>query len=174
MAAPDTNLEDALFPSGIEFDQSDRSLIFEQYRMLVETSERLVARRQTVNAFFLSVHTLLLSAIGFNFQPAFSGSGWTGPLAAVVGLCIAGMLVAYTWRRMVSSFRQLNAGKFAVIEQLERHLPAAMFKAEWVALGEGRDKRKYVPFTRTEERLTVGFGVAYLALVAASVVFALR
>lgn len=140
--------------------------------MLVETSERLVARRQTVNAFFLSVNTLLLSAIGFNFQPAFSSSGWTGPLVAVIGLCIAGMLVAYTWRRMVSSFRQLNAGKFAVIEQLERHLPAAMFKAEWKALGEGRDKRKYVPFTATEGRLTVGFGLAYLALVVAAVIFA--
>ena len=83
------------------------------------------------------------------------------------------MLVAYTWRRMVSSFRQLNAGKFAVIEQLERYLPAAMFRAEWTALGEGRDKRKYVPFTATEGRLTVGFGLAYLALVAAGIIFAL-
>ena len=141
--------------------------------MLVETSERLVARRQTVNAFFLSVHTLLLSAIGFNFQAAFSSSGWTGPLVALIGLCVAGMLVAYTWRRMVSSFKQLNAGKFAVIEQLERHLPAAMFRAEWVALGEGRDRRKYVPFTATEGRLTVGFGIAYFALVVAGIVFAL-
>ena len=83
------------------------------------------------------------------------------------------MLVAYTWRRMVSSFKQLNAGKFAVIEQLERHLPAAMFRAEWVALGEGRDRRKYVPFTETEGRLTVGFGIAYFALVVAGIVFAL-
>ena len=141
--------------------------------MLVETSERLVARRQTVNAFFLSVHTLLVSAIGFNFQSAFSSSGWTGPLMAVIGLCLAGMLVAYTWRRMVSSFRQLNAGKFAVIEQLERHLPAAIFTAEWVALGEGGDRRKYVPFTATEGWLTVGFGVAYFALVAAGIIFAL-
>ena len=139
----------------------------------METSERLVARRQTVNAFFLSVHTVLVSAIGFNFQTAFGSTGWTGPLAAVIGLCIAGILVAYTWRRMVSSFRQLNTGKFAVIEQLESHLPAAMFKAEWTALGEGRDKRKYVPFTRTEERLTVGFGAAYFALAAVGVVFAL-
>lgn len=172
MSAPQTSLENTLFPSRAEFDGDAQRLLFEQYRILVETSERLVARRQTVNAFFLSVHTLLLSAIGFNFQQAFSSAGWTGPLAAVIGLCVAGMLVAYTWRRMVSSFRQLNAGKFAVIECLEQHLPAAMFTAEWAALGNGRDKRKYVPFTVTEGRLTVGFGLAYFALVVGSVVFA--
>ena len=77
-SAGETDLESALFPSGTDFDESDRRLLFEQYRMFVETSERLVARRQTVNAFFLSINTLLLSAIGFIFQPAFGGDGWTG------------------------------------------------------------------------------------------------
>ena len=168
----ETDLESALFPSGTDFDESDRRLLFEQYRMFVETSERLVARRQTVNAFFLSINTLLLSAIGFIFQPAFDGDGWTGHLATLLGLCFAGILAAYAWRRMVASFRQLNAGKFAVIHRLERLLPAALFGAEWAALGAGADKKRYVPFTATEGRLTIGFGAAYLALAAAGAFFA--
>ena len=166
------DLESTLFPSGTDFDESSRRLLFEQYRMFVETSERLVARRQTVNAFFLSVNTLLLSAIGFIFQPAFGADGWSGSLAALLGLCAAGILAAYAWRRMVASFRQLNAGKFAVIDQLERHLPAALFRAEWAALGAGTDKKRYVPFTTTEGRLTIGFGAAYLALATAGALFA--
>ena len=77
----------------------------------------------------------------------------------------AGVIVSVTWNRMVSSFRQLNAGKFRVIHELEKHLPAALFKAEWAALGEGRDRKLYAPFTKSEGWLARAFGFIYVAAV---------
>ena len=51
----------------------------------------------------------------------------------------------------MSSFRQLSRGKFEVIHALERHLPARLFTAEWIALGRGVDPQRYRPFIKTEE-----------------------
>ena len=50
----------------------------EQYRLFVDTSERLVARRQVVNTFFLSVNTLALPALGLVAREV-----QTSPLAAI-------------------------------------------------------------------------------------------
>ena len=60
---------------------------------------------------------------------------------------------------MILSFGQLNHGKFEIIQALERKLPARIFTAEWVVLGEGKDPSKYKPFTQTEQRIPWIFGV---------------
>jgi hypothetical protein len=62
------------------------------------------------------------------------------PFGAVIALC-------YVWWRVVYSYRQLNSGKFAVIHEMERVMPMALFKGEWVAMGEGKDHKKYLPLT---------------------------
>jgi hypothetical protein len=159
-----SGLESVLFPSGI--DEQNRSALLEQYKLLVQTSETLVGRRQTVNTFFLSINSLLLAAIGL-----FAKEGIPGPLTGfgVLALGIAGLVLCVAWRRLVHSYRQLNAGKFEVIHLLEKHLPASVFKAEWEALGAGRDKGKYQPFTRTEAAIPWVFGILYVVAVAGSV-----
>ena len=60
-----TNLADILFPSGrVPEKSSANSTLLAQYKLFMETSERLVERRQKMNAFFLSVNALLVSAMG--------------------------------------------------------------------------------------------------------------
>ena len=49
----DKDLDEIIFGSP-RSDQPNVELLMEQYKLLVETSERLVARRQVVNTFFLS------------------------------------------------------------------------------------------------------------------------
>lgn len=141
-----TGLEDSLFPGGTPEDDAARRALLEQYRLFVETSERVVARRQTANTFFLSINSLLLVAVGILLREA------TGVVVVALGsgLVAAGIVACVAWRRMVTSFRQLNAAKFDIIHLLEEHLPAAMFKAEWDALGSGKKKSRYRPFTGTE------------------------
>ena len=60
------------------------------------------------------------------------------------------MILCYAWSQMILSFRQLNRGKFDIINALEDKLPARTFTAEWEALGRGEDPSKYKPFTKTE------------------------
>ena len=141
-----TGLADSLFPGGPPADDAERRGLLEQYRLFVETSERVVARRQTANTFFLSINSLLLAAVGILLREASGGA-----VAALgAGLGAAGIVACVAWRHMVTSFRQLNAAKFEIIHLLEEHLPAAMFKAEWDALGSGKEKSRYRPFTGTE------------------------
>lgn len=147
-----------LFPKGTAFTEPDLQRLLEQYKLLVQTSESVVLRRQGVNTFFLTINTLLLSGIGL-----LAKQGLQGQFGAIgmMGISITGVILCSAWTRLVRSHRQLNAGKFAIINTIEKHLPASMFEAEWVALGEGKDDRKYQPFTKTEEATPVVFGVIY-------------
>ena len=152
------SLVSALFPSGTDFTSEGRSHLLEQYKLLVETSESLVSRRQAVNTFFLTLNSFLLSGIGLFVKDGLRGRvGGIGLLS----LSISGLILCVAWTRLVRSYRQLNSGKFAIINRIEQHLPAAMFQAEWQSLAEGKDNKKYRPFTKTEERIPVVFGILY-------------
>lgn len=128
-------------------NEDEVSVLFEQYELIVGTSEALVSRRQQVNTFFLSVNSLILAAIGLLIREN-AANNIAGPVFAVLG--VSGMILCFAWWRMILSFRQLNRGKFDVILALERRLPARIFAAEWDALGRGEDPSKYKPFTKTE------------------------
>lgn len=160
----DEDLCRIVFPSGSFSDQPHVDVLMEQYKLFVETSERLVARRQVVNTFFLSANALALSALGLVAKEA-SQSPLIG--LGIIAIAVAALLLCVAWKTLVASYRQLNRGKFAVIDCLEDRLPAALFRAEWVALGEGKDSTVYKPFTATEEAVSLVFMVVY-ALVALS------
>ena len=165
MATPiDEDLDEIIFGSQSAGPHPDLEALMEQYKLFVETSERLVARRQVVNTFFLSANALALSALGVIAKEASHS-----PLAAIgiVAISVAALLLCVAWKRLVRSYAQLNSGKFAVIERLERRLPAALFRAEWAALGEGDCHEVYKPFTATEKLVSVVF--IYLYGLAASV-----
>ena len=128
-------------------NEAEVSVLFEQYKLIVGTSEALVSRRQQVNTFFLSVNSIILATIGLLIREN-AASNIVGPAFVILGM--SGMILCFAWSRMILSFRQLNRGKFDVIHALEHRLPARIFAAEWDALGRGEDPSKYKPFTKTE------------------------
>lgn len=155
-----STLEAVLFPRGTHVEDSDfLDLLFEQYKLFVATSERLVERRQRMNAFFLSVNTLLVSAIGLVAKGTIV---LEIAVTAVVSILVSGVVMCIAWRRLVRSYAQLNTGKFVVIDQIENYLPAALFRTEWNALGKGTDKRKYISSTKTEATVPIVFISLYI------------
>ena len=77
---------------------------------------------------------------------------------AAIGFCVA-------WGFLLKSYRTLNTAKFKVIGLMEERLPSSPFySAEWKALGEGKNWRKYVPLTPIETVVPVVFGFCYLYL----------
>ena len=66
----------------------------------------------------------------------------------------------------ISSFGQLNKGKFQVINALEKYLSVSIFNAEWIALGKGKDKNKYSSFTDVEKNVPGVFLIIYVLLCA--------
>ena len=65
-------------------------------------------------------------------------------------LAFAGVILCIAWRSLIISFGQLNRGKFQVINTIERYLKAAIYAAEWEALGRGEDAKIYRSFTSRE------------------------
>jgi hypothetical protein len=133
----------------------------EQYRLYVESADRISDRRQSANSFFLAVNTLLVTMAGY-----VAASQPETTLYAVFSSC-AGMLLCYTWYRLIRSYRGLNTGKFEVIHLMERRLPFAPYSVEWEALGSGKDPKRYLPFTAVEKWVPLIFLLLHVVAVLA-------
>jgi len=160
-AGPDPLQPSLLRTSEADYGDSYRQHLFDQYKLAVEMADRVSARRMQANTFFLAVNTGLLTVFASLAKDRII-SGFTGalPIIALLVLC-------FVWWRIVRSYRQLNSGKYAVILDLETMLPAAPYAAEWKALGEGKDPRRYLPLTHVENWVPRLFGLLYLLLLLA-------
>jgi hypothetical protein len=136
-----------LFPSGVPKSEAESKELLELYKTMVGSSEALVQRRQTVNTFFLTINGALLTACGLLVQSA--GAERLGALG-VGALAIAGLILCGAWRSLITSFGQLNRGKFKVIGEIEKSLKAAIYAAEWEALERGENPKVYRSFTSRE------------------------
>lgn len=148
----------ALFPDRVPHDDDD-TRFFELYKLMVASSEALVARRQGVNTFFLTANGLLLTGLGLILK---GGGHQRLHSAAIFVFVITGLFLTLAWRSLLISFGQLNTGKFIVINSMESHLPAAIYAAEWKALGEGNDKSVYRSFTARETWVPTALGAVYV------------
>lgn len=145
--ATQAGFSEILFPSGPPETDESKKQLFELYKIMVASSEGLVARRQGVNTFFLTMNGALLTASGLIVQSR--GDAKLGGLGIAV-LAVAGALLCAAWRSLITSFGQLNRGKFKVINAIERQFAAAIYAAEWEALGRGEDPKIYRSFTSRE------------------------
>jgi hypothetical protein len=136
-----------LFPFGPPKDVQQAQQSFDLYKMMVGSSEGLVSRRQGVNTFFLTMNGALLTASGLIVQG--SNEERLSALGILV-LAVAGALLCLAWGSLIRSFGQLNSGKVKVINTMERYFPAAIYAAEWEALGRGKDPKVYRSFTSRE------------------------
>ena len=136
-----------LFPMGPPRDPADSAQAFDLYKIMVQSSEGLVGRRQAVNTFFLTMNGVLLTGSGVVIQ---NSNADTVAALGIAVFSLAGMILCAAWHSLIVSFGQLNRGKFQVINAIERHLRAAIYAAEWEALGRGEDPKVYRSFTSRE------------------------
>ena len=134
--------------------------LFEQYKLYVESVEKTSDRRQHANNYFITINTALISLIGLSFQiKIFENLSWIKSVLALVGI-----IICIVFWYLIRSYKQLNTGKFAVIHEIEKHLPLALYKYEWEILGEGKDNKKYYPFSHIELLIPWVFGIIYALL----------
>ncbi|WP_220446380.1 RipA family octameric membrane protein [Micromonospora chalcea] len=132
----------------------------EQYKIYVEMTDRVAARRGVHNTFFLTANTSIVTAAAI-FLPSMKERGvipLVVPLAMLLLQCAA-------WFWILRSYRQLSSAKYRVLGVMEERLPASPYwSAEWKAIGSGRDPSIYWPLTRLEQWVPLTFGTAYIAL----------
>ena len=142
-----------------EYGEKYKDHLLVQYKLYVEMADKVSERRQSANNFLLTVNSVLVSLFGIlsGFGTSQQESTWR------YFLPLAGLLVSITWATIIRSYRQLNSGKFKVIQQIESELPMAPYETEWKILGEGKGKQ-YSPFTHVEQIIPCIFAGLYVLL----------
>lgn len=129
-----------------EYGEKFQDHYLEIYKMYVEATNQISDRRQIANSFFLSINTAIVGLVGY----VRSDSSIKTFLLFHILISIAGMMISYTWYRLILSYQQINSGKFKVIHSIEKKLPLSPYDAEWEKLGRGENPKKYLPFTHIE------------------------
>ncbi len=135
-----------------------QAAILEQYKIYVEMADRVSARRQLTNTYFLSLNTAVMTVFGVFWQhkPVANTAWILLPLIALLLQCAA-------WYYLLRSYRQLNSAKYGVVALLEERLPAHPYShAEWQLLGEGKDYTRYWPLTHLEQWIPLAFSAVYI------------
>lgn len=132
-------------------DDRYRQAVLDQYKLCVEMADRVSARRNLTNTFFLSLNSAVVAVVA-----AVSG----GALAdASVPLLLAGLVILLVqcaaWYVMVRSYRQLNRAKYAVIGAFEERLPAFAYSRGVGRAGRGPG---LAPVSAPDLRRAVGPG----------------
>ena len=138
---------------------------FELYKMMVESSESLIQRRQKTNAFFITMMGSIL-AIGGLLNRVGALTVDSTELVAVY--CIISLLLCNSWRNLLDNYGKLNTAKFKVISRIEPTLGDQIFNAEWIALGKGNRKEKYRSFTETEKNVPLFVAILFFLLTMAA------
>lgn len=102
-------------------------LLFEEYKVMVDTSEKLMERRQNISNLYTTLCSALVAAIGASF--AFENWLVTAYIGIVAGLVF--IFLSANWRACLKAYDKNNAGKFAVINAIEKILPADLFNCEY-------------------------------------------
>ena len=142
------------------FSSDDKDTL-ELYKIMLESSESLIQRRQKTNAFFITVIGSLLAIAGLLVK---TGAINSGSIGILYGFSVVGLLLCNSWHNLIDNYGKLNKAKFDVILRLETELGAQIYSAEWVALGKGLRPKKYKSFTSTEKNVPLYFGLLIIAL----------
>jgi hypothetical protein len=157
--------EDKKIPTNIfrktkeEYGSSYDSHVFKQYKLYIEMADRVSQRRMLANSLFVSVNSALIAGFMVLIKEKIINISIIGilPFFAVLLLC-------YIWWRTVSSYRQLNSGKFKIVHQIEKQLPLGLYDAEWEELEKGNNPKIYKPISHVENLLPFFFAILYLIM----------
>lgn len=138
--------------------ECNQEALLEQYKLFLQTSEDLVNRRQNVNSFYISISSALVATMGALFAMEF---GQEAKLIIGFIFCIIGIILSISWSKILSCYGNLNSSKMKIISNIEKQLPLSLFDAEWAALSDKLNKKKYISFTESEQAIPRLFGVVY-------------
>jgi hypothetical protein len=144
-----------------------RQDVLDLYKMFVTSAEKISDRRQTANSFFLTLNTTIIGLVGYL---NFSQDPKTVANPKIFALvAMAGMLICYTWYSMIRSYKNMNSGKFRVINAIEKMLPVCPYEAEWVALEQGKNPKRYLEFSQVEKNIPGVFFLLHLIVLVMSI-----
>lgn len=113
--------------AGSKLTDNDKNVLLEQYKIMIDTSEKLMERRQATANLYTTICSALIAFVGTSFGVGVSML--SGVVSLLAGVII--IMLCCNWRSSLRAYELNNGGKFEVINEIERHLPAEMFDCEY-------------------------------------------
>lgn len=138
---------------------NDHNELFQQYRMFVDSAEKISERRNQLNTFFIALHSLLVSGLSLFKSEIF---------AYIIPICVFGCVLAFLWWYMLCNYRALNKAKFTIIQEIEKKLPLNLYNSEWSLYKTSKHRwnpTRYLSFARLEMVLPWLLIAVYLCLI---------
>ncbi|MEX0652440.1 MAG: hypothetical protein WD509_01765 [Candidatus Paceibacterota bacterium] len=135
-------IEKNVFRSGVD----DTHALLEQYKIFVDSADKISDRRLKTNEFFLGLNTAFLALLGLAKSQVVEEE-----ISVIITLAaLGGIAISYLWFHLIRSHKNLNGAKFKVVHVIEKRLPLSPYHAEWEIVGGGNDKKRYWPFSHIE------------------------
>ncbi|PIP86970.1 hypothetical protein COW81_02800 [Candidatus Campbellbacteria bacterium CG22_combo_CG10-13_8_21_14_all_36_13] len=125
--------------SSVEYGPQYKDHMLKQYDIYIQTLNHNSDTRQKTNTYFLTLNTLLITALGVSFTketPFISNGGQ-------LSIPFIGIIFCVIWWAIMYSYKQQAIVKNKIIQCVEEYLPLSLYKAEWSILNSKDDKIKY-------------------------------
>jgi len=132
--------------------------LIDQYTTYVNTTLNVSNRRLRNNRFYVFLLSGTLAVVSVLAKTN---------IIQELGLLLAGSLgfaLCVLWYLSIVSYKQLNSGKYDIIQNMEEDLPAAPFNEEWENLERGENWRTYITHTRVERKIPIVLAIPYLLI----------
>ena len=136
--------------------------LLEQYKLYVDITDKISARRNQMNSFYISLLSGLLALIYIANEKKLDPQFQSPILLAVVA--ILGLILCVLWYLNIKSYKQLNSGRFKVIYEMEQYLPFACYEQEWYILRKDKSQGGYLTQTSIEQYIPLALAIPYLRL----------
>ena len=121
--------------------------IIEQYKIIVETTQKVTIWRNDANKFFIMINGVIISFL--NYSKSVSEN-------ITLLLLLMMLFINQFWIKYIKSLKLLNKIKFDIISEIEKKMPLNLFEYEWNLLS----KSKYIEISQSDLRISYIFFIS--------------
>ncbi len=122
------------------YKKTEYKYIFPQYKLYIESADKISFRRNNSNKFYLTLNSILFGLSAYL-------STINKDLTIIILLSI-GIIASIIWRQNIISYKKINSVKFKIIKDIEKLLPLKIYGTEDVYM-KGKYKisstESYIP-----------------------------
>lgn len=128
--------------------KEDKHIMFEQYKVLIDSAEKNSDRRISQNNIYLTLNLAFLS-----FLTITEIKIWFFILMSIIGL-----LISLIWYLTIDNYSKRNKVKFEIINNFEEHFHE-LYKEEWKRV------ELLTPLTKYEKNISIIFALIYVLII---------
>jgi hypothetical protein len=122
---------------------------YDEYKFVVEMTDRLSERRQKLHSIFETMLTALLALTYFVFKNE-TADAWPRKPALVV-IALLGIVISLVWDNIIKSYKELIDFRFKMLMEMEKNFQNSIriYLTEWAYMREKRKTGKLFLFLKS-------------------------